>query len=274
MDEWELKLLNATGNLMSTDSPTLMATADLVALIQKLFVKQGMFAAQANQVAKSTLWAEVVGQPAFGMALVPRMLSASATGAIDPRGQLLASSPAPGIQEVVGSRLPGGVALDKAQSLAIKALAEQPAINVLVTLSQPAWPGTCAIALAAVGAVAKVTLTGGTAPVGGPYPIQFPYTVWGLPAADGKIIVVENPVIGGPSENEEAATVAEAPLFEQPVEFVLTAFKDEMSEIIVAQLGSQGRECPSALPVEFSLTAVALGHLRDACEQGRIPCPW
>src|SRR5258708_5189801 len=92
----------------------------LKALLVSLYVKKGMFKAEADIAASRQIEADLRGIQSHGSRATPRYLTAMDRGDIDPRGQTLVATRTPAIAVIDGSRNLGHVASTKGMLMAIE----------------------------------------------------------------------------------------------------------------------------------------------------------
>lgn len=92
----------------------------LKALLVALYVKKGMFKAEADMAASRQIEADLRGIQSHGSRATPRYLTAMDLGDIDPRGQMQVVTRTPAIAVIDGSRNLGHVASTKAMQMAIE----------------------------------------------------------------------------------------------------------------------------------------------------------
>jgi LDH2 family malate/lactate/ureidoglycolate dehydrogenase len=98
---------------------TIVQAEPLKALLVSMYVKKGMFKAEADIAASRQIEADLRGIQSHGSRATPRYLKAMDTGDIDPRGQTLVIAQTPAIAVLDGGRNLGHVASTKAMQMAI-----------------------------------------------------------------------------------------------------------------------------------------------------------
>src|SRR5437660_1285646 len=88
-------------------------------LVVKMYVKKGMFKAEAELAAARQIEADLRGIHSHGSRATPRYLRAMDSGDIDPRGQVLTIKQTAAMAVLDGGRSLGHVAATKAMQLAI-----------------------------------------------------------------------------------------------------------------------------------------------------------
>jgi LDH2 family malate/lactate/ureidoglycolate dehydrogenase len=99
---------------------TVVHAEPLKALLMALYVKKGMFKAEADMAASRQIEADLRGIQSHGSRATPRYLMAMDHGDIDPRGQTQVVTRTPAIAVIDGSRNLGHVASTKAMQMAIE----------------------------------------------------------------------------------------------------------------------------------------------------------
>jgi len=165
-------------------------------LLVAMFVRQGMYAVEAEIVADRLVEADLRGIHSHGSRAAPRYLKAIDTGDIDPRGEILTVTKTPAVAVLDGSRTMGHVASTKAMELAIQMARDVGTGTVAVRNSQHFGAASVymlmAIEAGMIGycttstAHATVAAYGSTAPATANNAIA-----WGVPVRSGAPVVLD-----------------------------------------------------------------------------------
>lgn len=135
-------------------------------LMVSLYVRQGMFRAEAEIAAARQIEADLRGIHSHGSRATPRYLAAMDRGDIDPRGQTVVVTRTPAIAVLDGSRNLGHVASTRAMHLAIEMAREVGTGTVAVKNSQHYGAASVYSLMAAeAGMIGYCTTSTGTATV-------------------------------------------------------------------------------------------------------------
>lgn len=162
----------------------------LKALLIKLYVRKGMFRAEADQGASRQIEADLRGIHSHGSRATPRYLKAMDLGDIDPRGQVLTIKRTPAVVVLDGGRSLGHVAATKGMQMAIDMAREVGTGTVVVRNSQHYGAASVYALLAAnAGMIGYSTTSTGTATVAA-YGSRKPATAnnafaWAAPVRSG-----------------------------------------------------------------------------------------
>jgi LDH2 family malate/lactate/ureidoglycolate dehydrogenase len=105
---------------LDAEQETIVQAEPLKALLISMYVKKGMFRAEADIAASRQIEADLRGIQSHGSRATPRYLKAMDTGDIDPRGQTLVVNQTAAIAVLDGGRNLGHVAATKAMQMAIE----------------------------------------------------------------------------------------------------------------------------------------------------------
>lgn len=162
----------------------------LKALLIALYVRKGMFRAEAETAAARQIEADLRGIQSHGSRATPRYLGAMDRGDIDPRGQTLVVTKTPAIAVLDGGRNLGHVASTKAMQMAIEMARAVGTGTVGVRNSQHFGAASVyALMAAEAGMIGYCTTSTGTATVAA-YGSRQPATAnnafaWAAPARSG-----------------------------------------------------------------------------------------
>jgi ureidoglycolate dehydrogenase (NAD+) len=135
-------------------------------MLTKLYVKKGMFKAEAEMAASRQVEADLRGIHSHGSRAAPRYIKAMDAGDIDPRGQTLVVTKTPAVVVLDGGRNLGHVASTKGMKMAIDMASEVGTGTVAVKNSQHYGAASVYALLAAKeGMIAYTTTSTGTATV-------------------------------------------------------------------------------------------------------------
>ena len=174
-----------------TPQETRVAVEPLKELLVKMYVKMGMFKAEAEIAASRQVESDLRGIPSHGVRATPRYLKAMETGDIDPRGQTTTVVDTPAIAVLDGGRNIGHVVATKAMKLAIAKAKEVGTGTVAVKNSlHYGASGVYALMAAAQGMIGYTTTSTGGATVAA-YGSAHPGTAnnafaWAAPTRTGK----------------------------------------------------------------------------------------
>ena len=162
----------------------------LKALLVSMYVKKGMFKAEADMAASRQLEADLRGIQSHGSRATPRYLKAMDVGDIDPRGQTMVVKKTAATALIDGGRNLGHVASTKAMQLAIELARQAGCGTVAVRNSQHFGAASVYSLMAAeAGMIGYCTTSTGTATVAG-YGSRKPATAnnafaWAAPTKQG-----------------------------------------------------------------------------------------
>src|SRR5579872_5058426 len=105
---------------LDASQETIVQAEPLKALLMSLYVKKGMFKAEADMAASRQIEADLRGIQSHGSRATPRYLMAMDHGDIDPRGQTQVVNRTPAIAVLDGGHNLGHVASTKAMQMAIE----------------------------------------------------------------------------------------------------------------------------------------------------------
>ncbi|MGQ0636107.1 MAG: Ldh family oxidoreductase [Planctomycetaceae bacterium] len=140
--------------------------SDLRDLLVKMYVRQGMFQAEAEIVADRQIEADLRGIQSHGSRATPRYVRAMDSGHIDARGQTLVVQQTPALALLDGGRGMGHVASTKAMQMAIEMAKSAGTGTVAVRNSQHFGAAACYVLMAArAGMIGYCTTSTGRASV-------------------------------------------------------------------------------------------------------------
>jgi hypothetical protein len=159
----------------------------------KVLQRKGMFAAEAEIVALRLLEAEQQGRGAWGLALLPELVSAMDLGDIDPRARTLTVLDLPAAAILDGSTGAGQVGATKAMQLAIQKAHTAGIGMVIVKNSQPCGDVRRYAELAAqAGCIGFCTTNSGKAVLPAERPVLSVHPqAWALPAGDAHLVSLQ-----------------------------------------------------------------------------------
>lgn len=169
---------------------TIVQAEPLKGLLMSMYIKKGMFKAEADMAASRQIEADLRGIQSHGSRATPRYLKAMDMGDIDPRGQTLVVSRTPAIAVLDGGRNLGHVASTKAMQMAIEMARAVGTGTVAVRNSQHFGAASVYSLMAAeAGMIGYCTTSTGTATVAG-YGSRKPATAnnafaWAAPVKNG-----------------------------------------------------------------------------------------
>src|SRR5262245_38166508 len=103
-----------------SDQEVVVQPQALRELLVKMYVRQGMFQAEAEIAADRQIEADLRGIQSHGSRMAPRYLKAMDVGDIDPRGQTLVIQRTPAMALLDGGRGVGHVTSTKAVHMAVE----------------------------------------------------------------------------------------------------------------------------------------------------------
>ena len=258
----------------------------------RLFVKQGMFAAEAEIAALRLIESELMGRPAGGLRWLPRLISALDLGDIDPRARMVTAVDLPALAVIDGSTALGQVAVTHALKLAAQKAQTVGSATVVVKNSRPVGDPTSCLAVAtAAGCVASVMTT--CKPQTDPWPIG-PCTVLGWPGTDRPLSCASAPPSMSGDVSADVLTAAlggrktsgvKKKLFTDDAEFVCTVIAPStcVSREQFLEVAGQVANvlCPPAWvfdpgqwPVTVELISPTVAELRELAVSARLAAEW
>jgi hypothetical protein len=266
----------------------------LRAWVQRLLVKKGMYAAEADIAALRLIESDLLGRPGGGLRWLPRLLSALDLGDIDPRAELVALVDLPALAVIDGGTGVGQVALVHALHLAMKKASAVGSGTVVVKNSRPVGdPTACLASATSTGCVAGILTT--CKRESEPWPIG-PCTVWGWPGTDSPLATSAEPpamdadlladvLVAGLAGTKPA--VRKKRLFADDAEYICCAIdvskcteRDQFVGVANVAIGVNGLTAPAWIfdsakwPEIAEIRTEVVGELRELATSEKIPAEW